>query len=196
MVHQLSPSRGRFFAGLGLAAALALSACATPTPYQPIAPAAKTSGGYYEERLAADRWLVSFAGNRLTSRATVEGYLLFRAAELTQQQGYGWFEIVDREVEHEVQREVYPDARYDPWWGYPAWRPYWHYYEPRIGWRYWYPGYGDSLWSRPAEVQTVERFEAHAEIVMHRGRKPASSTRAFHALEVIERLGPTIKRPS
>ena len=33
-----------------------------------------------------DRWKVSFSGNSLTDRNTVETYLLYRAAELTDQQ--------------------------------------------------------------------------------------------------------------
>ena len=187
--------RGRLLAGLGLAATLALAACATPTPYQPISAASRTQGGYYEERLAADRWRVSFAGNTLTSRETVEGYLLYRAAELTLEQRRDWFEIVDREVEHEVRRDVSRDPYYDPWWGYPGWRPYWRYYEPRLGWRYWYPWYGDPFWGRRVDVRTVDRYEAHADIVMHSGRKPAGNGRTFDARDVIERLGPTIRRP-
>jgi hypothetical protein len=78
------------------ASALALSACETATPYQPAVAGNSQSGGYSDQQLEANRWMVTFSGNDLTSRETVERYLLFRAAELTLNQGYDWFETNDR----------------------------------------------------------------------------------------------------
>ena len=60
-------------------------------------------GGYSEQRLAPDRYIVKFHGNELTSRDRVEGYLLYRAAEVTTQNGYDWFTVVDRRTEHDVR---------------------------------------------------------------------------------------------
>jgi hypothetical protein len=88
---------------LGLALAAGLAACATPTPYQPNVPGQQTSGGYSELRLEQNRFRVTFTGNSLTSRETVEAYLLFRAAELTTQQGYDWFSIVDRHTDRDAR---------------------------------------------------------------------------------------------
>ena len=45
-------------------AALAVSACATATPYQPAA--AGRFGGYAEQKLENDRYRVSFSGNSVT----------------------------------------------------------------------------------------------------------------------------------
>lgn len=185
----------RFLTLLGVATVLTLAACATPTPYQPIIAASPAQGGYYEKQLAPDRWQVSFAGNTLTSRETVEGYLLYRAAELTLEQDRGWFEILDREVEREVRRDIYRDPLYDPWWGYPNWRPYWRYYNTSLGWRYWYPGSGDPFWAGRSQMRTVERYEVHANILMHRGAKPPGNGRSFDARDVLEMLEPRIKRP-
>jgi hypothetical protein len=182
-------------ASVCLAAALSLASCATPTPYQPISAASRAQGGYSETRLAPDQWRVTFAGNSLTSRETVEGYLLYRAAELTLEQRRDWFEIVNRDTQHEIQRNIVRDPMYDPWWGYPSWRPYWRYYEPQIGWRSWYPWYGDPFWARSVNVQTVERYEASADIVMHSGTRPAGDGNIFDAREVIARLEPRIQRP-
>jgi hypothetical protein len=50
-------------------------------------------------RIETNRFRVSFAGNSMTSRETVERYLLFRAAEITLQQGYDGFEMADRSTE-------------------------------------------------------------------------------------------------
>ena len=90
--------RASRIAGSMLALAM-LSACATATPYQPniaVQPGRPVPGGFSEQRIEPERYRVSFAGNSLTSRETVESYLLYRAAELTQAQGFDWFTIADR----------------------------------------------------------------------------------------------------
>lgn len=182
-------------AALGLAG-LSLTACTTATPYQPDIAGQRVSGGYSEQRTGEDRYRVNFAGNSLTSRDRVEGYLLYRAAELTVQDGYDWFLIVDRLTERDVETYVHPDPLYRPWYGgeYGYWRPHWRYY--RGGrWSIWHPEWGGPFLDGPTEVQTIERFEAHAEIVMRRGPVPAGEERAFDARRVIADLGPTIERP-
>ena len=180
----------RVLAGIGMAASLALAGCATPTPYQPISSPHSAQGGYSEHEIAPNYWSVTFAGNSLTSRETVEGYLLYRAAELTQQQGKDWFQIVNRELEHNVTQEPVGPT-YNPWWGYPGWRPYWRYYYPRYGWRAW-----DPFWDEPFfDTRQVEHFEATAEIEMYSGTPPADARSAFVARDVISHLEPQIKRP-
>lgn len=188
--------RRGLIACLGSAVALAVASCATPTPYQPISASSRSQGGYSETRLAADRWRVTFAGNTLTSRDRVEGYLLYRAAELTVEQGYDWFQIVDRETEHRVEQRVEPDPFYRPWYGsgYPYWRPYWRYYGTPYGWRSWDPYFGDPFWAGRVDIRTIEQFEATAEIVLQRGPKPDSNEKSFDAREVLTRLGPQIER--
>ena len=88
----------RAMVALGLAAA-AVTACTTPTPYQPNLSGQRVAGGYAEQQLAPDRYRVVFSGNSLTSRDRVEGYLLYRAAEIAVRDGYEWFLIVDRLTE-------------------------------------------------------------------------------------------------
>ena len=156
----------RTFAAVASAVALAagLSACVSPTPYQPLVKGGVTSGGYTETRIEPNRWRVTFAGNTMTKRETVEGYLLFRAAELTLQNGDDWFAMVDRQTDAKSRTYVQPDPFYHPWYG---------------------PGFG--YW-RPA-------FEASAEIVTHKGAKPADDPRAFDAHAVVENLKPKIQYP-
>jgi hypothetical protein len=180
------------------AAAIALSACATATPYQPNIPGQAVKGGYSEIRLEADRYRVTFSGNSLTSRETVEGSLLFRAAELTVSQGYDWFSIVERQTDRDVRTYVEPDPLYRPWYGpaYPYWYPSWRYYGGGFGWRTWDPYWGDPFWADRMDVRTVERFEATAEILMHKGAKPTGDARAFDARAVMENLGPRMQRPT
>jgi hypothetical protein len=46
------------------------------------------------------------------------------------------------------------------------------------------------------DVRTVENFEASAEIIAHKGVKPASDPRAFDAHAVVENLKPRIQYPA
>jgi hypothetical protein len=181
-----------------IALAAVLASCATPTPYQPNIPGQATSGGYSEVRIEPNRWRVEFAGNSLTARETVEGYLLFRTAELTVQQGYDWFSIVERNTQRSGYSYVEPDPMYHPWYGagYGWWRPSWRYYGGGFGWRTWDPFWGDPFWADRMDVRTVEKFEASAEVVMGRGAKPADDPRAFDARAVISNLQPRIQYPA
>ena len=45
------------------------------------------------------------------------------------------------------------------------------------------------------DTRTIDRYEATAEIIMRRGGTGTADTRAFNAREVIDALGPTIRRP-
>jgi hypothetical protein len=86
------------FSKLARAAALALAAaslasCATPTVY---GPAGADGYGYREQRIEADRFMVTFAGNSATSSELVGDAALRRAAELTLAEGFDWFEVVSR----------------------------------------------------------------------------------------------------
>lgn len=183
------------FAALALAGGL-LAACATATPYQPNAPGNAASGGYSELRLEGQRWRVTFSGNSLTSRQTVESYLLYRAAELTVNQGYDWFQTTDRRTEKSTTYVADPDPFYrSPYydrWGY-GFRPYWRYHGGPYGWRSWDPWGYDPFWANRMDIREINRYEATAEIVMGRGAKPSG---AFEAREVMANLGPTIQRPA
>lgn len=177
---------------LAAAGALVLSACATPTAYAPHGYAGQ-SGGYSEQRLQSDRWSVAFAGNSLTSRETVEIYLLYRAAELTVQSGYDWFITDYRTTDEDTRYYATPDpwgSRFNPYWDrYGAfWGPRWRFY--RGG--YWS---GWDRWGRNMDVQQVTRYEAHAEIIMGRGAMPPAESHGFNAREVLENLGPRVVRP-
>jgi hypothetical protein len=158
-----------------------LAACTTATPYQPLTKSAAESGGYSEFKVERDRWRVTFKGNSMTSRQTVETYLLYRAAELTVDQGYDWFETVERHTERQSQTYVEPFGPY----GY-GWRPYWRYHRRGFG----------SFWANDIDVQTIRQYEASTEIVMHHGPKPADHTRAFDARDVLSSLASKIVKPS
>ena len=175
--------------------AIGLAGCETATPYQPLQHGSATSGGFTDQRLDANHFRVTFQGNTLTSRETVETYLLYRAAELTVSQGYDWFETVDKHTQRDKRTYVDPDPFYGPGYAWGYWRPNWRYYGGGFGWRSWGPFWGDPFWGDSAIVQTVQKFEASADIVMHHGAKPADDPRALEARTVIANLGPKIERP-
>ena len=177
-----------------LALLTALGACVTATPYQPRAVGHTGGRGYSETKLEANRYRVSFAGNSLTSRETVEGYLLYHAAELTLAQGFDSFVIVDRHTDRDARQLVTPDPYYHgPAFGY--WRPSWRYRMAGFGWRAWDPFWNDPFFYDEQEVRTIEQFEAAAEIIMLKGPKDAADPKAFDAHAVVENLGPKIQRP-
>jgi len=190
--------RVRLVAAVALAALL--TAYATATPYQPNISGQKAAGGFSETRLENDRFQVNFAGNSVTSRETVERYLLYRAAEVTVQTGYDWFETADRRTDRTARAVV---DNYGPGWGgygygyggypYGYWRPAWRgYYGGAYGaWGPW----GDPFWGRTSEIRTIEKFQASAEILLHKGPKPAGDPRAYDAREILANLAPTIQRP-
>jgi hypothetical protein len=150
--------------------------------------------------LEANRFRVNFSGNSYTERATVENYLLLRAAELTLSQGYDWFTTVERDTE---RRTRYRDTgfggpRFGSAFGYPGYgygyggfSPYWRYHG-RAGWSPFYDPFG---WDRDVDIREINRYEATAEIVLGRGPKPANDPRAFDAREVAGRLAPYAGRP-
>lgn len=168
-------------AAAALAAATAMSACSSgPTPYQPAA--AGYSRGYSETKLEDTRYRISFKGNSLTERETVENYMLFRAAELTLQSGYDTFTIVSRDTDKD-KRTRYTGGFYGPRFSYM-------YYSPRWGW----VGGWDPFWDMPAHRETITSYETFAEIVMSKGPK-GSDPNAFDARQVSQNLGSTIRRP-
>lgn len=164
-----------------LALASGLTACETPTPYQPLQAGSvqATSGGYSETKIEANRWRVSFSGNEQTPRAAVETDMLYRAAELTLAQGFDWFEAAQRHTD--THSRGYVNDPFGPWWGPPGFRH-----------RFW----GDPFWAEDVEFQTQLRYDASVEIVMRHGSKPADDPHAFDAHAVVANLGPGLLRPT
>jgi len=168
--------------GLGVAAALSLglAACETATPYQPLAPSNAVAGGFTDKRLDDTHFRVTFQGNSVTSREQVDNYLLYRAAELTVQNGFDWFEMVDRHTHDRAEAYVVG--------GY--WSPYWRVHG-RWGWGVWGGPWGP--WD--GDIETIDRYEAVADIGVGHGPQPAGDPRAFDARQVMQNLSAQIVRP-
>lgn len=165
------------------AAALAfVSACAaTPTPYQPYA---KSDGGFTETQIEANRVRLSFKGNSLTDRETVETYMLYRAAEVTLANNFDYFVVSDRATD--AKSRTYGNYYGDPFFDYFPMR--YRYYDPFWGPHYW----GGS---RSFDTTTVTNYEASGEIAMFKGAKPSDKPEAFDARDVVKNLAGKVKRP-
>lgn len=170
-------------AAAAIATASLLAACQSgPTPYQPGA-SNSSDRGYSESKIENDRYRISFKGNSMTDRETVENYLLYRAAELTLQNGFDVFTVVNRDTDRDstIRRE---GGFYGPRFSYM-------YFSPRWGW----VGAWDPFWTSPSRYDEITRYEAYAEIVMSRGPK-GSDPNSFDARQVSENLANRIRRPA
>jgi len=191
-----------------LAASVAvLSACATSTPYQE---ASKPGAfdGFSQTLIENDRARVSFAGNSLTERDTVENYLIFRAAELAVERGFETFTLTERDTEENRRLRSTGSSFNDPFFNYSFFRP-------GIGWSRGTRfssfggfnrgfGFGNRGFSRfggfrgggfgTTTVREITKYRATAEVKF--GRIAGSDGQnSFNAREVIENLGPTITYP-
>lgn len=173
-----------------------LAACETATPYQPLTTSAVAgTGGYSETKINDDLWRVTFSGNSLTSRDTVERYLMYRAAELTVAQGDDWFQDTHRATDKKTDYRVDPFYAGGPGFAYGwGWRPYWSFYgRGGLGWRGYDPWFDGPAWGGGYDVDQITRYQASAEIHMGKGPKRAN---AIDAREALANLGPSIVRPS
>jgi hypothetical protein len=184
-----------------LASLALLGACATATPYQA---ATGSDRGYSEQKIENNRFQVQFAGNSLTDRKTVETYLLYRAAELTKQNGYDHFRVVRRDTDAKTRLVGSPSA-YDPF--YDHFFLHYRYFGPRAAYfrdpyRRYYPGpryvsrlgFYDPFWDGPADYRESTSYVASAEIVMGKGEKP-DDVAYFDAGQVIFNLTGSIVSP-
>jgi hypothetical protein len=178
----LTASPYRHLAALCLAL---LSACATPTPYQPAV--SQNGDGYTTQQIETNRFRISFRGNSLTTRQTVDTYMLYRAAEVTLQNGGNYFIVTNKDVDKNTAYENYGDTLAWGWgggWG-GEWggRNGWEHYGPR-------PEWGGGLdYSQP-----INSYDAIADIVTYRGAKPDNNPYAYDARDVLNVVGPTIVR--
>lgn len=198
---------------LAAASLMVLAACATTTPYQA---ASKPGGfdGYTQTMIENDRARVTFGGNSLTDRETVENYLLYRAAEMAIERGFDYFTLAERDTEEKTRVNVTPRfGAYDPYFDYAFYRPaygwsrfhrysYFHdyndpFYRGRRGafaHSYWGGRFGYDPFFNDYDVREVTKYRASAEVMFGRGLTPDSDN-AFNAKEVMDNLGATIVFP-
>ena len=168
------------FISIILASLIVLSACTSLPNYRE----ARFEGsyGYSQQAIESDRFRVTFTGNSATELEMVEHFLLYRAAELTLEQGFDHFLVVTRDTETEIQTRRRLDGFYRSPYGFH--HRYWH---PRYGWYHWYDPFWDDF-----NVEQIAMHEAQAEIVLRRGPAP-DTVNAYDAREVIANLADVVR---
>jgi hypothetical protein len=174
----------RLLANLGIRAlpltlaAGVLAGCMAPSPYAPRLEGQRT--GYTDRALTQTRYRVTFTGNTVTPRETVESFLLLRAAEVTRAAGYTNFMFDTRNTRTNTSVQTIPYG--------PGADPFFGGWGRRGGLGYW-GGWGFAY--EPAvDVVVRTNFEAYAEIVLLTPEQAAKEPRALNAGEVITRIGP------
>ncbi len=152
---------------VGGLAAVALSACATPTTvYGPAA--SVEAAGYREQRIETDRYRVTFRANADAKAAGAEDLALRRAAEIAQQNNSTWFRVVTRSTEQVGGRDRGGTS----------------------------VGVGGSSGSYGSSVGVgvginlspdSRQYETRMEILLGRGQKPADDANAYDAASVLSR---------
>jgi len=197
------------------ASALTLAACATATPYQP-ASEPGAYDGFSQQMIENDRARITFGGNSLTNRETVENYLLYRAAEVAVERGFENFTLLERDVEQKTRTQVTPGVGrgfgYDPYFGYSFYRPSYgwsrNYRYSRFrgfrnsrnfagsrgfGRRGFYNGGYDPFFD-DFDVREITKYRATAEVKFGRFGNPEDG-KTFNAREVLQNLSGTIEYP-
>lgn len=151
---------------------LGLAACVTATPYQPMV----KGEGYAEQKIESNRYKIRFAGNSSTPKQTVENYLLYRSAEVAIANGYDYFVLTERDTDKET-RYTQTNTGY----GYGG------------GWWGWYPRSSVGVGVGTAIPST--EYEAQADILVFKGKKPEADAKAYDAREVKQNLEALVVRP-
>ena len=143
-------------------------------PYAPQQPGGYT--GYTDQRLEQNRYRVTFTGNSVTRRETVEDYLLLRSAEVTLQSGLRYFVFDTRDTEAKTRYQ-------SDFVGWPGWRG------RGFGYRHSWAFGADPFGPPYDQVDTypITRYQAYAEIVMLSPEQAKDETRALDARDVVDR---------
>ncbi|MEM6900175.1 MAG: hypothetical protein AAF583_10430 [Pseudomonadota bacterium] len=166
--------------GAAAAAAAILAACVSATPYQP-ATGGINSYGFGETKIESGKYRVTFRGNSSTDLATVENYILLRAAELSVADGFGHFTILD---DSESGRRSFNSTSTGFGGGFGGVGGFGTFNRG-------FGGFGT------ASTRTRERksFDVAALVQAFEGTKAEDDVMAFNAQEVIDNLGPIAIRP-
>lgn len=155
---------------------LLVAACGQPTFYRP----AVDGFGYAEKQISEGRYQVVFAGNNKTRRETAHQYVLFRAAQLADQEGYRYVAVNGQSQRIERFGDLFarPTQRLDLGFedgGGPA---------------------GSGRFNDSDRVRsTVERYEAILDVSFYKDKEgvPAAAREVYVTDEVLKEVGPSIE---
>lgn len=141
------------------------------------------TGGYSDAQIDSNTYKVLFKGNGYTSRDRVETYLMYRCAELTAQAGFDYFVILDGSTDTRHNTVTTPGSYTSTTTGSAT--------------VYGNTAYGSATTTgtfNPGQTLHITKYGGTALIKVFKGDKPPDDLRAFVAKEVIQYLGPNIKK--
>lgn len=162
---------------VGAMAALVIASCASVPIYERAEDL--NDFGYSDQKIEENRYRVSYNGDASTPRAMVENYLLYRMSEITLEQDYDYFKVIDTDTECHTEYRTMADE------------PCTHsnVYSPM------FPYCGFGYVCNPSQtIREIKRYEAVASMTLHNGEKPAEDPYAFSAQAVQENLRDQIVR--
>jgi len=156
---------------VGAFLAFGIAACASVPVYE--AAQDQNDFGYAEQKIETGKYRVSYNGDASTPRATVENFLLYRMSEITLDNGYDYFKVIETDTECHTEyrtKDLEPCLHRS---GYGPMFPY--------------CGYG-YVCNPSQAISETKRYEAVAFITLHMGEKPESDAYTFSARSVQESL--------
>jgi len=160
-------------ASVFLTAILVLDGCATP--YQPRG----ATGGYVDQKIDDNTYVVSFYGNGKTSRDQVFRMWLYRCADLTSQAGYDYF-VVLLKPRHTSYKDPLEGTPPEGGAGADDVMP------TRSG------GGAPTYYYAPGGSYSVTTWSARAPIRMYKGEPPKGQALTFRVREILADLGPEV----
>jgi hypothetical protein len=148
------------------------------------------AAGVFSIQTKGNRLHLTVTGHKFTSRAEIEKYLAYRAAELTLAQKGSWFTFVEARAKGDAVPVLKPDPsrpRYS--FRMENWRPVWRYKTAgNSAWMSWSPFSGAAFFADGRDPKTISDFEASADIVIHKGQMDDTQPLAFEAGAVSDLL--------
>jgi hypothetical protein len=164
---------------------------AVPALAQPVGPAQPAPGVFALKKTGAALHL-AVTGHSFTTRAALENYLAFRAAEATLDNKMQWFSF----TEHRTRGDTVPVPKSDP--AGPRFSFRMEYFRPQWRWRMagakawqsWSP-----LSGKPFPDLKGADYELSADVVMHKGMVDDANPLAFDAGAVSDYLVNQVEAP-
>src|SRR3954470_755552 len=194
------------FSGFAAAQAPAATAPAKPAAAAAKAPAdpdalnmvpAAGPGVFAMQKKGANGLHLSVTGHKFTSRAEIENYLAWRAAEETRAQKGTWFTFTEARAKGDTVSAPKRDPNGKHYsFRMENWRPVWRYkMTGDSAWKSWSPFQGVAFFADGKDPKTVTDFEVSADIVVHNGPMDDLNPLAFEAGPVSDLLISQVSPP-
>jgi hypothetical protein len=181
----------RKLAAIAIFLALTVAATAQTAPKPEVGPAAPAPGIFAMKKAGANLHL-AVTGHSFTSKAALENYLAFRAAEATMANRFQWFSLTEKRA----KGDTVPVPKGDPTgprfsFRMEYFRPQWRWRSAGAkAWNNWSPFSGQAF----PDLKGAD-YELSADIVMHKGMVDDVSPLAFDAGAVSDYLINQVEAP-